>query len=50
MLPDSEKGGSFSSYRMLPPGKCNFYFMTQDNVIIADSYDSEEFKLIDEDK
>lgn len=50
LLPDVEKSGSLSSYRMVPPRKCKYYFMSDSKIIISSNQDQEECKLIDFDK
>lgn len=42
LLPDQEKSGSFSSYRMVPPRKCKHYFMSDSKNIISNDQDQEE--------
>jgi hypothetical protein len=49
--PDDENSGSLCLYRMIPPRKCMYYFMTESNIILlTNDQDQEDCKLIDDDK
>ncbi|CAI2365652.1 unnamed protein product [Moneuplotes crassus] len=51
LLADEAKSGTFSSYRMIPPLECKYYFMNEDEAaILAADLPQQECMLIDEDR
>ena len=50
LLPDSGRSETFISYRMLPPSKLTYYFSSEDKIMTAFDQETEECKIINEDK